>query len=73
MYEYISKKKGNLNKYTVYKAYDEALEALHNHSIDYFIDYKEIVGELIQMHTENLTYKILKMKIIKKNMNLDFS
>lgn len=56
IYEYISKKNGYINNFTVYDTYEEGQNALNNHSIDYFVCYKEIVGDLIQMYTENLTY-----------------
>ena len=45
IYEYIYKKKGKLDQFTVYDTYDDALEALNNHSIEYILCYKEIVGE----------------------------
>ena len=42
--------------YVIYDTYDEAQAGLNNHSIDYIIYSKEIIGDLIQMNTENLTY-----------------
>ena len=72
IYEYITKKKGRLNQFTVYNTYDEALEALNNHSIDYFVCYKEIVGELIQMYTDNLTYINIEDEYNKKDYESGF-
>ena len=56
IYEYISKKGENLEQFTIFDTYNEALKTLNNHSIEYIICYKAIVGELVQMYTENLTY-----------------
>ncbi len=39
-------------------SYEEAIKALNNHSIDYFICPQRMIGEIIQMKTENLTYII---------------
>lgn len=52
----IGKKQGSLEFFTVYNSYEEAEKALHNHEIEYFICQKDILGELIQMNSENLTY-----------------
>ena len=39
-------------------SYEEAIKALNNHSIDYFICPQRMIGEIIQIKTENLTYII---------------
>ena len=72
IYEYISKKKNNPDQFIVYDSYDEALAALNNHSIEYFVCYKEIVGELIQMYTENLTYINIEDEDNKKEYESGF-
>ena len=50
------KKEDSLELFNVYNSYEEAEKALHNHEIEFFICHKDIVGELIQMNSENLTY-----------------
>ena len=46
-------KKGGV---VMFDTYDDVMKALKNHSIDYFICYKKMVGEIIQIRTEDLTY-----------------
>ena len=72
IYELIEKRKDNLNQFIVYDTYDEALNALYNYSIDYFFCYKEIVGELIQMYTDNLTYINIEVEDNKKEYEFGF-
>lgn len=57
-YEIFARRQNYLNNvsYVIYDTYDEAQEGLNNHSIDYIICSKEIIGDLIQMYTEDLTY-----------------
>ena len=55
IYEVLARDRNIINNYTLFNTYEEAQLALHNHSIDYFICYKETVGDEIQMYTENLT------------------
>lgn len=56
IFEIISKESKSLDNYVLFNSYEEAQIALNNYSIDYFLCYREIVGELIQMNSENLTY-----------------
>ena len=56
VFEIIAKKNNIIDNFILYNTYDEAQNALNNNSIDYFICYQEIVGEMIQMNSENLTY-----------------
>ena len=56
IFEIIAKKNNIIDNYVLYNTYEEAQNALNNDSIDYFICYREIVGEMIQMNSENLTY-----------------
>ena len=56
IFEIISKENNTLDNYVLFDSYEEAQIALNNYSIDYFICYREIIGELIQMNSENLTY-----------------
>ena len=57
-YEIFARRQNLLNNisYVIYDTYDEAQAGLGNYSIDYIICSKEIIGDLIQMYTENLTY-----------------
>ena len=57
-YEIFTRRQNLLNNisYVIYDTYDEAQAGLGNYSIDYLICSKEIIGDLIQMYTENLTY-----------------
>ena len=55
-YEVYSRKHGYLNNFTIFDTYEEAQKALTNNSIDFFVCYKEIIGDLIQMYTDNLTF-----------------
>ena len=55
IYETLLEKNNNSN-IVVFDSYDDAQKALNNHSIDYFICPKRMIGEIIQMKTENLTY-----------------
>ena len=48
--------KYNISNITILDSYEEAQKALNNHSIDYFICPKRMIGEIIQMRTETLTY-----------------
>ena len=56
IFEILAKKYNLINNFILFNTYDEAQNALNNNSIDYFACYKEIVGEMIQMNSENLTY-----------------
>ena len=56
IFEIIAKESKTLDNYVLFNSYEEAQIALNNHSIDYFLCYKEVIGELIQMNSENLTY-----------------
>ena len=56
IFETISKESNTLDNYVLFDSYEEAQIALNNYSIDYFLCYREIIGELIQMNSENLTY-----------------
>ena len=55
IYETLLEKNKNEN-ITVFDSYDDAQKALNNHSIDFFVCPKRMIGEIIQMKTENLTY-----------------
>ena len=48
--------KGLYQNIVMFDTYDDVMKALKNHSIDYFICYKKMVGEIIQIRTEDLTY-----------------
>ena len=69
IFELIEKRKDNLNQFTVYDTYDEACNALNNYSIDYFLCYETIVGDLIQKHSDNLTYIDIEVEDNKEYMN----
>ena len=56
IFEIIAKKNNFTDNFILYDTYDEAQNAINNNSIDYFVCYREIVGEQIQMNSENLTY-----------------
>ena len=56
IFEILAKKYNLINNFILFNTYDEAQNLLNNNSIDYFACYKEIVGEMIQMNSENLTY-----------------
>ena len=56
IFEILAKKYNLINNFILFNTYDEAQNALNNNSLDYFACYKEIVGEMIQMNSENLTY-----------------
>ena len=57
-YEIFTRKQNLLNNvsYVIYDTYDKPQVGLNNYSIDYIICSKEIICDLIQMYTENLTY-----------------
>ena len=48
--------KGKLDDYIFFNDYDEAQQALNNHTIEQFICLKDFISEQIQMLSENLTY-----------------